>query len=74
MMFGFEENSTQCRNNYLMDVLNVAAFIVGMANYGENLSQKAVQKIIDEQTKDIHQHLQEQDEKINKILRILEVK
>lgn len=60
--------------NYLNDVLNIAAFIVGLANYGENLDQRSAQKLLDRQTKEIHEHLQMQDEKIDKIVESLEGK
>ena len=61
------------KNNQLgaLDLLTIFSTVLGVANYEENLSQTAFQVATEEQTKDIHRHLQEQDEKINKILELL---
>lgn len=56
------------RCGYPMDVLNIAAFIMGLLNYEQNLDQTKAQELIDDATKDIHRHLQEQDEKIDLML------
>lgn len=63
MMYGGND-----RSGYTMDVLNIAAFIMGLLNYEQNLDQTKAQKLIDGATADIHKHLKEQDEKINLIL------
>lgn len=55
----------------MQDVLGIASFIVGLANYGENLDQRSAQDMLKEQSEDIHAHLKMQDEKIDKILEIL---
>lgn len=65
-MFGNGNN-----REYYADVLAIASFIVGMLNYGENLSQRTAQELLDSQTKEIHEHLQRQDDKIDKILEML---
>lgn len=60
------------------DALNVASFVIGLMNLNENLTQGDKQDIMgnlseksDIILKEIHAHLEEQDEKINKILKIL---
>lgn len=58
--------------NYAMDVLNIAAFIMGLLNYEQNLDQTKAQELINGATADIHNHLKIQDEKIEKILDRLE--
>lgn len=62
----------------MLDILNILSFIIGVMNYGENLTQGDKQDLIqsvNEKTSillsEIHQHLNEQDEKINKILEVL---
>lgn len=58
--------------DYYMDVLSIASFIVGLANYGENLDQRSAQDMLKAQSEDIHAHLKMQDEKIDRILELLE--
>lgn len=60
------------------DTLNVMSFVIGLLNLNENLTQGDKQDIMgnlseksDIILKEIHAHLKEQDEKINKILIIL---
>lgn len=68
-------------NNSLLDVLNVVSFLIGVANYNENLTQTDKQELIhklDKQTSELlsqlNAHLERQDENIDKLLTILEVK
>lgn len=72
MIYSNGGNNERGNRDYLADVLGIASFIVGLANYGENLSQRSAQELLDAQTKDIHEHLKEQDRKIDRILEILE--
>ena len=65
-------------NNFI-DLVNIAGFLFGIMNLQENLTQGDKQDILDNLNKEytlllnnIHQHLQEQDKKIDKILKILE--
>ena len=67
-------------NNKLnfLDMLNVMSFVIGIMNLEENLTQGDKQDIMknlsekaDTILKEVHAHLEEQDEKINKILEIL---
>lgn len=59
-------------NSPFWDYLNLTSFLIGLANYSENLSQSQLQGVVTEAVKDIHQHLQEQDQKINLIISKLE--
>ena len=68
-------------NNSLLDVLNVVSFLIGVANYNENLTQTDEQELIhklDKQTSELlsqlNAHLERQDKNIDKILTMLEVK
>ena len=58
----------------LLDTLSVLSFLIGVMNLEENLTQGDLQDktqlILDE----IHGHLQEQDEKIDRILEVLNEK
>jgi hypothetical protein len=67
-------------NNNLdfLDILNILSFLIGVMNYGENISQGDMQELAQvmsqrtsEAVEDIHAHLQEQDRKIEEILEIL---
>lgn len=60
------------------DVLNLMSFVIGLMNLNENLTQGDKQDIMknlseksDTILKEIHSHLENQDEKINKIIEIL---
>ena len=68
-------------NNSLLDVLNVVSFLIGVANYNENLTQTDKQELIhklDKQTSELlsqlNAHLERQDKNIDKLLTMLEVK
>lgn len=60
------------------DVLNLMSFVIGLMNLNENLTQGDKQDIMknlseksDTILKEIHSHLEKQDEKIDKIIEIL---
>lgn len=55
----------------IMDMLNILSFYVGIKNLDENLTQNDATSIIENAVEDIHNHLQEQDEKLNFILEAL---
>ena len=59
--------------NYPMDVLAIASFLIGLKNYGENLDQSKAQDMLNNVLKELHGHLREQDEKIDKIMKHLEI-
>ena len=57
-----------------LDLLNIASFCIGIMNLNQNLTQTDKQELenkLDEELKvlvdDIHNHLREQDKKINEI-------
>lgn len=52
----------------LLDILTIISFIVGLANYEENVDQSTLQEVLQKAVNDIHNHLQMQDEKIGKIM------
>ena len=60
------------RNNGFYDAMAVTSFLLGMANYNENVSQSQLQETAKGIIKDIHLHLQEQDDKIDYIISLLE--
>ena len=51
-----------------LDLLGVMSFMLGLANYSENLGQSQFQQELDKAMSDIHRHLQDQDGKIGLIL------
>lgn len=61
-----------------LDIISIASFIVGLENLNENLTQSDKQDLQDDLSKnmdrvlnEIHAHLEEQDNKIDKILEAL---
>ena len=70
-------------NNYnnqlgFVDILSIMSFVIGLMNLDENLTQNDKQELqedLSSQThlllNEIHSHLQNQDDKIDKILEIL---
>ena len=63
-------------NQNLLDALTLVGFVIGLANYDENVSQSQVQQLIDKALGDIHSHLQEQDLRLqsieNKLIEVLD--
>ena len=64
-----------------LDIINIVSFAIAIANYNENLNQTDKQELIhklDKQTSELlsqlNAHLECQDENIDKILTMLEVK
>lgn len=52
----------------MMDALAIVSFMLGLANYEENLGQSQVQELVSQAVNDLHHHLKEQDEKLDRIL------
>lgn len=50
----------------------VLSFVIGLANYGENIDQSTLQETATNIITDIHKHLKQQDDKIDLILERLE--
>lgn len=57
----------------ILDAMTVVSFMIGLANYGENVDQSAMSKTVQAAVDDIHRHLADQDEKLSKLLAKLEV-
>ena len=58
-------------NLTLLDLLTIVSFFVGLENLSMNITQEDVQQTADLILKEIHSHLESQDEKIDKILEVL---
>lgn len=58
----------------LLDIIGIVSFVVGVANYNENVDQSSLQEVTDKAIADIHAHLKIQDDKIDKILEVLNKK
>lgn len=58
----------------LLDILTIISFIIGVANYSENVDQSQIQDIVKSAVLDVHNHLKDQDEKLSKIIAMLEGK
>ena len=59
-------------NQRTLDVMAFIGFLIGVANYQENLTQNDVQDIIKGALRDVHEHLEEQDDKIDHSIELLE--
>lgn len=55
----------------LLDAIAVVSFLIGLANYSENVDQSQVQDTVNSAVLDIHIHLKEQDDKLTKIIELL---
>lgn len=62
------------RKDAVLDAMAIVSFLVGMANYEENITQSQLQETAKSIMSDIHSHLKEQDDKIDRILELLEEK
>lgn len=57
----------------ILDILNILSFIIGVKNLNENLSQGTAGDLLSVAVNEIHNHLAEQDRKIDLILEKLGV-
>lgn len=62
------------RKDAVLDAMAIVSFLVGMANYEENITQSQLQETAKSIMSDIHSHLKEQDDKMDRILELLEEK
>ena len=60
-------------NLSLLDLITIISFIIGVANYEENVDQSTVQNVVKQAVTEIHNHLEMQDIKIDKILEVLDI-
>lgn len=54
-----------------LDVLSVINFLTGWFNFFENVDQSTMQDAIQSAVSDIHEHLEEQDRKMDAIIEML---
>lgn len=54
-----------------MDLVSMASFLLSVANLEQNLDQNQLQDSLNRVMADVHNHLQEQDEKLDQILSLL---
>ena len=54
-----------------MDFISMVNFFIGLANYGKNVDQNKMNRAIKSAVIDIHDHLNEQDRKIDSIIEML---
>lgn len=54
-----------------MDLVSMASFLLSIANLEQNLDQNQLQDSLNRVMADVHNHLQEQDEKLDQILSLL---
>ena len=54
-----------------LDALSVISFLIGWFNFFENGDQTTMQDAIQEAVSDIHEHLKEQDKKMDAIIEML---
>lgn len=53
------------------DMIGLAGTLLGILNYSENLTQSQFNEEISKDTEEIHEHLNIQDKKLDKILEVL---
>lgn len=59
------------RKSNIFDAMMVVGFLIGLANYDENITQSDLQDMMKCMLKNVHEHLEEQDNKIDNILELL---
>ena len=52
----------------MLDALAMVSFVIGVANYKENVSQSQLKDTAENILKGIHEHLEMQDKKLDEIL------
>ena len=58
-------------NDRLIDILSILSFVIGLENLDMNVSQSDLQDIAQNILKEIHTHLEEQDKKLDEIMRYI---
>ena len=54
-----------------MDFISMVNFFIGLANYRKNVDQNKMNRAIESAVIDIHDHLNEQDRKIDSVIEML---
>lgn len=71
---GLNNNSNNISNQFdILDIISIINFFIGLKNLNENMEQGSVQQTLQNKTHDIHEHLSNQDKKIDEILNRLEM-
>lgn len=60
-------------NNYFIDMINLVSFIIGYLNYKENVDQSTLDDELQKAVNVINEHLVNQDNKIDLIMKQLGV-
>lgn len=55
----------------ILDALAVISFMIGLANFDKNIAQLERQEAVNSAVLDIHSHIQDQDRKLDAILKLL---
>ena len=63
----------QQNNLSILDLITIISFVIGAANYEENVDQSTLQEIMQKAVNNIHNHLEIQDNKLDKILEVLKI-
>lgn len=71
-MMNFENNNNGLFSQCSLDAMAFVGFIIGLANYNENLDQGKAQEMLQHVLDEVHGHLDKQDKKIDQIIEILE--
>jgi ubiquitin C-terminal hydrolase len=71
-MMNFENNNNGLFSQRSLDVMAFVGFIIGLANYNENLDQGKAQEMLQHVLDEVHGHLDKQDKKIDQIIEMLE--
>jgi hypothetical protein len=61
-------NNGQSGQISLLDAITIVSFLIGIANYDENVTQGVLQDVMSSAVEDLHSHLKKQDDKIDQIL------
>lgn len=67
MKIGSDENGEFT----FIDIIALASFIVGIQNLDENITQNDLSEQLSRVVDEIHRHLEEQDDKIDRILEVI---
>lgn len=57
-----------------MDILSIMSFAISVENLDSNIDQDNMQQLLGTTVNEIHQHLDDQDKKLDKILEVLYAK
>lgn len=70
---GINNNNNPNSQFDILDIISIINFFIGLKNLNDNVDQGSVQQSLQNKTHDIHEHLSNQDKKIDEILNRLEM-